>query len=122
MLKTTQSRVYDLAAEIFQVLAGPMRLQIISVLSDEGEKNVTELLALINTTQPNMSQHLNLLYRHGVVAKRREGVQIFYRVVSEHYAQLCSSILQRVAYEMGGGTEVAKLAPRERLIQTLQTN
>jgi DNA-binding transcriptional ArsR family regulator len=118
MSKANPDRVYDLAAEVFQVLAAPMRLKIIAALSSGDEKNVTELLALINTTQPNMSQHLNLLYRHGVVAKRREGVQIFYRVVSDHYVQLCNSMFQRIAHEIGGGSEASKLAPHERLIRT----
>ncbi len=39
-----------------------MRLKIISCLCN-GEKNVSQLLTEVDTTQPNMSQHLNTLYR-----------------------------------------------------------
>ena len=46
-----------------------MRLKIIASLCN-GEKNVSELLAEIDTTQPNMSQHLNTLYQAGVLGKR----------------------------------------------------
>ena len=64
--------VFEKAAEVFRVMSAPMRLRIISALCN-GEKNVGELLAEIQTTQPNMSQHLNTLYLAGVLGKRREG-------------------------------------------------
>ena len=63
-------RVFELAAELFGVLSTPMRLRILSALCRE-EKSVSELLAEIETTQPNLSQHLNVLYRAGVLAKRK---------------------------------------------------
>ena len=72
--------VFELAAEVFRVMSAPMRLKIISALCN-GEKNVGELLADIHTTQPNMSQHLNTLYKAGVLGRRRDGVQIYYRII-----------------------------------------
>ncbi|RYY86633.1 MAG: transcriptional regulator [Comamonadaceae bacterium] len=62
--------VFEAAAEVFRVMSAPMRLKIISCLCN-GEKNVSELLEEIQTTQPNMSQHLNTLYQAGVLGKRR---------------------------------------------------
>ena len=47
--------VFELAAELFRVMSAPMRLKIISSLCNR-EKNVSELLTEIDTTQPNMSQ------------------------------------------------------------------
>jgi hypothetical protein len=58
--------VFESAAEVFRVMSAPMRLKIISSLC-VAEKNVSELLSQIPTTQPNMSQHLNTLYRAGVL-------------------------------------------------------
>ena len=49
--------VFELAAELFRVMSAPMRLKIISSLCNR-EKNVSELLSEIDTTQPNMSQNL----------------------------------------------------------------
>jgi DNA-binding transcriptional ArsR family regulator len=71
---TESEEVFEKAADLFRVMSAPMRLRIISALCN-GEKNVGELLAEIDTTQPNMSQHLNTLYQAGVLGKRREGVQ-----------------------------------------------
>lgn len=87
--------VFDKAAELFRVMSAPMRLKIISCLC-EGEQNVSYLLAKIATTQPNMSQHLNTLFKAGVLAKRREGVQIHYRIANEQIVNLCKAVCLQV--------------------------
>ena len=91
-------QVFDLAAELFRVMSAPLRLKIISSLCD-GEKNVSELLAGISTTQPNMSQHLNTLYQAGVLGKRRDGVQIYYRIVNDRVVTLCRAVCTQIAAE-----------------------
>jgi DNA-binding transcriptional ArsR family regulator len=90
--------VFEMAAEVFRVMSAPMRLKIISCLCN-GEKNVTQLLEEIDTTQPNMSQHLNTLYQSGVIGKRREGVQIFYRIVNDRVVTLCRAVCTQIAIE-----------------------
>lgn len=79
-------------------MSAPMRLKIISSLCN-GEKNVSQLLAEVDTTQPNMSQHLNTLYQSGVIGKRREGVQIFYRIINDRVVTLCRAICTQIAIE-----------------------
>ena len=90
--------VFESAAEVFRLMSAPMRLKIISALC-HGEKNVGELLAEIRTTQPNMSQHLGTLYKAGVVGKRREGVQIYYRIINERVVSLCRVVCTQIAME-----------------------
>ena len=90
--------VFELAAEVFRVMSAPMRLKIISSLCN-GEKNVSQLLEEIDTTQPNMSQHLNTLYQAGVIGKRREGVQIFYRIINDRVVTLCRAVCTQIAIE-----------------------
>jgi ArsR family transcriptional regulator len=107
-----QDAVFDSVAELFAVLSTPIRLKIISALCN-GEKNVSQLLEEIDTTQPNMSQHLSTLYRAGVLGRRREGTQIRYRLESERVATLCRAVCTQVAIEMEGD---AALQPRERLL------
>ena len=111
---TDQSRVFELAAELFSVLATPMRLRVLSALC-EREKSVNELLLEINTTQPNLSQHLAVLYRTGVLAKRKEGTQVIYRVQSEKAVALCRSVCTQIAIELDEPDAVPagqSLAPR----------
>lgn len=91
-------QVFETAAEVFRVMSAPMRLKIISSLCN-GEKNVAELLSEISTTQPNMSQHLGTLYKSKVLGKRRDGVQIYYRIVNERVASLCRAVCTQIAIE-----------------------
>jgi ArsR family transcriptional regulator len=91
-------RVFETVAELFGLLSAPIRLKIISAVC-QSEKNVSELLAEIDTTQPNMSQHLSTLYRCGVLGKRREGTQIYYRLQNEFVATLCRTVCTQVAIE-----------------------
>jgi DNA-binding transcriptional ArsR family regulator len=88
--------VFQQAAELFRVMSAPMRLKIISCLCD-GEKNVSYLLGRIDTTQPNMSQHLTTLYQAGILGKRREGVQIFYRIADERIVDICRAVCGQIA-------------------------
>lgn len=92
-------RVFETVAELFGVLSAPIRLKIISAVCEQ-ERNVSELLQMIDTTQPNMSQHLTTLYRCGVLAKRREGTQVYYRLHNEFVATLCRSVCTQVAIDM----------------------
>jgi DNA-binding transcriptional ArsR family regulator len=107
-----QEVVFDSAAELFAVLSTPIRLKIISALC-HGEKNVSQLLDEIDTTQPNMSQHLATLYRAGVLGRRREGTQIRYRLESKRVATLCRAVCTQVAIEIGGDS---RMPPQERLL------
>jgi ArsR family transcriptional regulator len=112
--QTEKVRVFELAAELFGVLATPMRLRILSALCDQ-EKSVSQLLGEIETTQPNLSQHLNVLYRTGVLAKRKEGTQVIYRVQSEQAVTLCRTVCTQIAIEMDepGAIPVGqRLSPR----------
>jgi len=113
--KRSEDQVFDSVAELFSVLSTPIRLKIISAVCN-GERNVSELLSQINTTQPNMSQHLSMLYRSGVLAKRREGTQVYYRLQSERVATLCRAVCTQVAIELDSDSPIA---PTDRLIPSM---
>jgi DNA-binding transcriptional ArsR family regulator len=106
------SRVFELAAELFTLLGTPMRLRILNALC-EGEQSVSQLLVKINTTQPNLSQHLSVMYRSGVLAKRKDGTQVIYRVQSEKALTLCRSVCSQIAIEMD---DAPQMPVSERLL------
>jgi ArsR family transcriptional regulator len=97
--------VFESVAELFGLLSTPVRLKIIGALC-HGEKNVSQLLAEIDTTQPNISQHLATLYRAGVLGRRRDSTQIYYRLQSERVATLCRAVCTQVAIELEGEGDV----------------
>jgi len=89
---------FNRAAEIFRVMSAPMRLRIMSCLC-AGEKNVSELLEEVDTTQSNMSQHLSTLYQAGIVQKRRDGVQIYYSIANPSFVDLCRAVCTQIETE-----------------------
>ena len=103
--------VFESVAELFSLLSTPIRLKIIGALC-HGEKNVSQLLAEINTTQPNMSQHLSTLYRAGVLGKRRDSTQIYYRLQSVRVASLCREVCTQVAIELDSQTSAVPTGER----------
>jgi ArsR family transcriptional regulator len=82
-------RVFETVAELFGLLSAPIRLKIISAVCQQE----------MNTTQPNMSQHLSTLYRSGVLGKRRDGTQIYYSLKNEFVATLCRTVCTQVAID-----------------------
>jgi DNA-binding transcriptional ArsR family regulator len=105
-------KVFETAAELFAVLSTPIRLQVLNALCD-GERTVNEMVTRIGCSQPNLSQHLNVLYKSGIVAKRKEGTQVIYRVQSERAMAICRSVCTQVAIELD---DPAQIAQEERLV------
>lgn len=104
--------VFETAAELFSVLSTPVRLQVINALCNT-ERTVNELVDIIGCSQPNLSQHLNVLYRAGLVAKRKDGVQVIYRIQSQSAMAICRSVCTQIAIEMD---DAADIPAQERLL------
>jgi DNA-binding transcriptional ArsR family regulator len=66
-------------AAVGRALADPKRLCVLECLS-AGELSVGELSSRAGCHVPNMSQHLSVLRSAGLVASRREGTTVFYRL------------------------------------------
>ena len=81
-------RVFAVAAELFGLLSAPIRLRIVFVLLD-GEQHVGQLAEQIAVSRPSLSQHLAVLYRRGIVARRRVGPQRWYRIANDRVQVLC---------------------------------
>jgi DNA-binding transcriptional ArsR family regulator len=89
----------EMIADRFKALAEPTRIKLLDRLRDS-EATVLELTELIGTTQQNVSKHLGLLQRSGIVARRKQGNFSYYRIVDEHVFSLCEAVcgsLQRQA-------------------------
>src|SRR5688500_8412325 len=63
----------------FRALADPTRLRIINLIGDQ-EVCVCFFVEILDTNQPKISRHLAYLRRAGIVASRREGVWMHYRI------------------------------------------
>ncbi|KPK57540.1 MAG: hypothetical protein AMS21_11335 [Gemmatimonas sp. SG8_38_2] len=68
------------AATMLRCIGHPVRLQIIELLDRDGEQNVTAIYGALGIEQAVASQHLNLMRDKGVLASRRDGVNVYYRI------------------------------------------
>ncbi len=93
------ARVFASAAELFGVLATPLRLRILNAICTQ-ERGVNDIVELVHSTQPNVSQHLKVLYLAGIVSKWREGNQIYYRVHNDQAMQLCRMVCTQIAIDL----------------------
>jgi ArsR family transcriptional regulator len=100
------TQVFEMAAELFSVLSTPIRLRILNGLCN-GERTVSQLVDLIGCSQPNLSQHLNVLYRSGILAKRKEGTMVIYRIQSERAMAICRSVCTQVAIELNDPLQIS---------------
>lgn len=89
-------QVFEQVAHYFGLLADPTRLRILSCLCN-GERPVREVVDMVGLTQANISRHLNILYRAGVVDRRREANSVFYRVVDPNFVDICRTVSITVA-------------------------
>lgn len=84
-------RIFEMQARVCQVLANPKRLEILYTLKD-GEMTAGDLARTVDVTMPNLSQHLSLMKQYGLVESRKEGLNMYYRVASEHILETCASV------------------------------
>ncbi|ABB13734.1 ArsR/SmtB family transcription factor [Carboxydothermus hydrogenoformans] len=74
-------------AEIFKALAHPTRLKVIYYLKDR-ERCVCEFIEEFSLEQSNISQHLAVLKRAGIVSSRRVGLNVHYRLTNPKFVEL----------------------------------
>lgn len=95
-------------ADLFQILAHPDRIRIIGLLQKE-EKTVSHLHELLQISQSSVSQHLKLLKTYGLVAERREGSYVFYRLNRLGIEKVIASAIELESKEYTFGNATAEL-------------
>jgi len=85
-------------ADILKAMAHPSRLMIVDALAD-GERCVCELQELVGSSMPTVSRHLSVMKSAGIVAGRREGNQVFYRLLVPCVTEVFTCIERVLAAE-----------------------
>jgi len=83
-------------AAYFQTLSEPTRLRILNYLR-EGERNVGELAELCGYSAANISRHLTMLTKHGMVARESRGTSVYYRIADDQIYALCDLVCGNIA-------------------------
>ena len=87
-------------ADRLKVLAEAGRLSILNELRS-GPRNVSELIEATGLNQANLSKHLQLLYAHGFVSRRREGLFMIYALADRSVFELCDIICGQLKRRAG---------------------
>lgn len=78
-------------AEVLKAMADPTRLKILHCLHN-GERCVSDILEVVGGSQANVSKHLSVLKRAGLVDCRRSGLNVYYRIVDEGVFTICRNV------------------------------
>jgi DNA-binding transcriptional ArsR family regulator len=82
----------ELIARRFRVIGEPMRIRLLDRLRDEAEATVGDLADAVGASQQNVSKHLAVLADAGVLARRKEGTHVYYRIADEGVFALCEQV------------------------------
>ncbi len=103
-------RIYELHADVCKTLANAKRLEILNALRNK-DMTVNELAERVGALKANISQHLAVMRQKKILATRRDGVNIYYRIANPKVIQACD-IMREVLLE--------QLKKSEKLIKGIQ--
>ncbi len=89
------ARQLERVADMFKAFAEPTRLAIIQELKD-GELMVSQIVDRLTTSQANISKQLKLLHGSGVLARRKQGTQVFYGIADPMVFELCRTVCEKL--------------------------
>jgi DNA-binding transcriptional ArsR family regulator len=101
----------ELIARRFRALGEPMRVRILDLLRD-GELSVSELTEQLGASQQNVSKHLVLLVDAGMLARRKEGNRVFYRIADEGVFALCEQVCGSLQAQLAALAELVGTTTR----------
>ena len=98
-MKNMPPEALEEVAGYFQVLAEPTRLRILNILR-EGERNVGDLAQMCGYTAANVSRHLSLMTKNGLVTREGRGTSVYYRFADESVYALCDLVCDNIARQI----------------------
>ncbi len=94
---------YEDVSELFRALSSPVRIALVSLLTD-GEMCVHELVDALALPQPLVSQHLRILRDADLVTRTRRGREVAYVLADEHVAHIVSDARSHTGEVTGSDT------------------
>jgi len=95
-------------ADICKTLSDPKRLMIVHELRD-AELSVGQLGTRLELPQSNVSQHLAILRKRGIVSTRREGTTVYYSLASRKIGDACDMVRSVLSEQLSSTHELAQM-------------
>jgi DNA-binding transcriptional ArsR family regulator len=93
MINNAVLELADQQAALCRAFSNARRLLIVWILSKE-ELSVNEIAARAGSSLQNVSQHLSLLKKTGIVTTRRDGQTIYYQIADHDCFKQCPALLR----------------------------
>jgi len=87
------------AARRFKILSETVRLELLNQLQLNGEMTVSELVEATGHQQANVSKHLGMMAREGLLSRRQEGLYVYYQINDPTLSALCMLVCGRIREE-----------------------
>jgi DNA-binding transcriptional ArsR family regulator len=101
--------VVNLVTSRLALLADPTRVYLLTML-EQREATVQELSDKVASTPQNVSRHLGILHRAGIVARRREGTSVSYSLVDYSACRLLDQALASIRGQIDELADLVKVA------------
>jgi ArsR family transcriptional regulator len=79
MLNKQKKMLFEKQAEVAKAIAHPLRIAILDFLKDK-ERCVCDIAEHIGSEQSNVSRHLSVMVKAGVLEYRKEGLNVIYKL------------------------------------------
>lgn len=99
--------VIKLTADFFKTLAHPARIKILHFL-ENGEQCVCDLLEKIDIEQSNLSQHLGVMKKQGIIDSRKDGQKVIYRIVYSSVMDVVSGAEKTLSEQISNSQSILK--------------
>jgi DNA-binding transcriptional ArsR family regulator len=104
-------KMIELVARRFQVLGEPCRLRILQALQGQA-MTVSQIVEILEESQPNISKHLQILFDTGLVGRERSGNSVLYRIADPVVFKLCELVCRITARQAAHVQRYAVGPPR----------
>ena len=98
-MEALNDRALEHVADYFRALSEPLRLKLLNALRT-GPLNVGELTSLLGCSQANVSKHLALLAKLGLVSRESRGTSVYYQIADPRTYQLCDLVCGQIAQRL----------------------
>lgn len=84
----SSKKIFELHADVCKALGHPLRIEVIDLLQNK-ELCFTDILEITGGLKSNLSQHLSVMTKKGILKTRRDGQCIYFSLSSKKVAQAC---------------------------------
>ncbi len=110
-MQSLDERAMDHVADYFRALSEPLRLRLLNALRD-GPVNVGELTSQLGCSQANVSKHLGVLAKAGLVTRAARGTSVYYQIADPRTYELCDLVCGQIAQRLMSQAQIMEgMAP-----------